>query len=761
MLNFLRYGEDYRIVKKSKYFNSRWYKKIYKVKGNPISHYCKIGYRLGYNPSPIFSRIRYELIYDDVRYVKANPVVHFEKYGKYEPTFLDEEFINAEDNLKIKEAKQLQNENIKVEYNKNCKNLIIFLVPDIDFVGGGVMSINSIATNMRNMKEIHNSEVLLCTVPSKRTFFEYSKFKCNFHIYRFEQICKYFNKLDNVVIHIPEIYVYHLLYYSTPNQINWMKNISNLTFNILNQNMDYMPRPRYVDYLKEISPNVTITCAHKKYCTKQLRTSYDASVHLLSTSNMVKYKYIEYEKKKNVLLYSPDIHPMKDFILNKIRDSFPEMELIEIKNMKYVDYLKAIGKAKWMITFGEGLDGYFCESIRSGTLAFSVYNLTFFNENYSNLENIYQNYNDMLENIVEDIKKLDNKKNYNRVVEKCIEIDKKEYNDEEYVENIKKYCCGDYTYKYNELLENRKKIIESNPLVSIALATYNGEKYIEQQLESLFNLDYKNLEIVVSDDHSTDATMKILNKYKDRIKIFQNKKKGLNSNFENAIRHCHGEFIALCDQDDIWQPNKIDVLLEHIDDFDLVFSGLSVINKNGEYYDNKYMHIAYEKSRVDAYHFHDFIRENNVLGCTTLIRTSFLKKYMEIPTDVIYHDWWFVLQAIKNGNGIVYIDNELIKYRQHNNNTAYNTYNKSDWFVKKIKFNECIKNNINLLDNEIKLINIDSNYNKVKSIFKKYIPKLTENFFDDNYYYFTDDFLLELKNDLNISKKSDNNKNRY
>ena len=733
--------KKYKILKNSIFFDSKWYKKAYNVSGDPYLHYLTYGSDLRYNPSPNFSAIKYDLIYDDVRYKKENQVIHFENKGKYEHLFLWEETITAEDKKKINYAKRLQIENLPLEYDSELQELIVFLVPDVDMVGGGVMSINSIANIM---KKNFKKNVIVCTVHSKRTFFKYSNFEANFNIYSFEQLPNYFKSLNNLVLHIPEIYVHHFLYFSTFEQFNWLEKIPNVKINILNQNANYMPRPRWVNYLKKYAKEVTITCAHKSYCTSQLRTSYDASVHLLSTSNMVKYKYVEFEKKQDLLVYSPDFHPMKQKILEEISRNFPNLKMLEIKNMKYKDYLDIIGKAKWMISFGEGLDGYFVESIRSGTIAFSVYNYTFFNNSYDGLENVYVDYNKMLENIVSDMNSLDKKNKYTQIVEKCIKIDKREYNDKEYIDNIKKYLDCDYTFPIKDCLDKRKELILKNPLISIVVATYNGERYIEKQIDSILNLDYKNIEIIVSDDNSTDNTLNILKKYKDNIKVFINNDHGLNSNFVNGIKHSKGDFIALCDQDDIWEANKLDVLLEHIDDFDLVFGNVCVIDKNDEYYKEKHMHDAYECSKTNFYHFSDYIKENTILGCTTLMRSSFVKKYLEIPDGFIYHDWWFVLNAIKNGNGIVFVDEQVIKYRQHGNNTALTTFNSSNWYYKKIIQDCMVRKYFELTYSEDKLLDTDLNYSILKNVFNKYIPSGTNEYFDNNYKY----FLSGIKDDL-------------
>ena len=108
---------------------------------------------------------------------------------------------------------------------------------------------------------------------------------------------------------------------------------------------------------------------------------------------------------------------------------------------------------------------------------------------------------------------------------------------------------------------NESNIIERSPLVSIALCTYNGEVFLQEQLNSLLNQTYTTIEIIAVDDASTDSTRSILEKKAStdsRLKVFINEKNiGYNKNFEKAISLCSGDFIAISDQDDIWEAEKI------------------------------------------------------------------------------------------------------------------------------------------------------------------------------------------------------------
>jgi len=122
-------------------------------------------------------------------------------------------------------------------------------------------------------------------------------------------------------------------------------------------------------------------------------------------------------------------------------------------------------------------------------------------------------------------------------------------------------------------------------LISFALATYNGSKYLKEQLDSFYNQTYKNFEVIVVDDVSTDDTVKILEQYKRKyglIYFVNSTNLGVTKNFEKAISMCSGEYIALADQDDIWLPKKLEILHKNIGDSSLIYSNACIINENSE-----------------------------------------------------------------------------------------------------------------------------------------------------------------------------------
>jgi glycosyltransferase involved in cell wall biosynthesis len=206
-----------------------------------------------------------------------------------------------------------------------------------------------------------------------------------------------------------------------------------------------------------------------------------------------------------------------------------------------------------------------------------------------------------------------------------------------------------------------------NTLVSIALATYNGEKYLPELLDSLYAQSYASIEVVAVDDFSTDNTPELLKQYSEEkgLKFYRNEKNmGFVKTFEKALEFCKGEYIALADQDDIWLPEKIQTLLEHIKNKSLIHSDGELIDSNNQLFAPSF--TRYSKKRVDLESFRQLLFYNHITGCTALIKRDLLEHALPFPENILYHDWWLALAASKQ-KGIKYVPEKLIKYRQHTN----------------------------------------------------------------------------------------------
>lgn len=251
--------------------------------------------------------------------------------------------------------------------------------------------------------------------------------------------------------------------------------------------------------------------------------------------------------------------------------------------------------------------------------------------------------------------------------------------------------------------------------LSIALTTYNGEKYLSKQIDSILNQTYSDFELVVSDDCSKDNTWNILLNYAkrdNRIKIYQNKQNlGFVKNFENAVSLCSGEFIALSDQDDIWKDNHLEILLNNLrdssasvgnadimDSFDKI--GSDLLSDRDSYFVNG--------NNLDKL-FRILFYGNPFQGTSALYKRELFKYAFPIPNKVEYHDAWFSAFACCL-KGLDYTFDVVTHYRIHGNNSSgthkvnfinrfFITLKRKGWKTDRVIFcNELLKRIPNMSD---------------------------------------------------------------
>lgn len=204
--------------------------------------------------------------------------------------------------------------------------------------------------------------------------------------------------------------------------------------------------------------------------------------------------------------------------------------------------------------------------------------------------------------------------------------------------------------------------------ISVAMATYNGEKYIKEQLESILCQLNDNDEIIISDDGSTDNTIDIINSFEDkRIKVFSGPKNGVKKNFENAITNCKGKYIFLSDQDDIWMNNKIKVILKLLNEkkYSCVVHDCVVFNSD----DEKIINNSFYKLKNSGKGIIKNIIKNTYIGCCMAFDRNILNKILPIPNNIEMHDQWIGIISEKCGK-VHFCKNKLIKYRRHSDNVS-------------------------------------------------------------------------------------------
>jgi len=198
------------------------------------------------------------------------------------------------------------------------------------------------------------------------------------------------------------------------------------------------------------------------------------------------------------------------------------------------------------------------------------------------------------------------------------------------------------------------------------MATYNGEKTIKSQIDSiLIQLDASD-EIIISDDGSSDGTLKILTDLNDpRIKIYQNKrKKGPSDNFINALTKVSGQYIFLSDQDDTWFENKVSKCIDILQTYDLVLSDAIVVNE-----EETIIYNSFFEQRRSKKGFINNIRRNSYIGCCMAFKKTLLDKASPFPENIHMHDWWLGLVAELTGK-VMFYPFPLIKYVRHGNNAS-------------------------------------------------------------------------------------------
>ena len=209
----------------------------------------------------------------------------------------------------------------------------------------------------------------------------------------------------------------------------------------------------------------------------------------------------------------------------------------------------------------------------------------------------------------------------------------------------------------------------TSALVSIALCTYNGSRFLAQQLDSLLAQTYANFEIVVVDDASTDDTAAILENYArldPRIRIGVNPANvGFAQNFDRALARCRGTFIAPCDQDDVWLPEKISALVAAIDGHALAYCDSTLVDEQGRPTGQRMSDIVPMLSTDDPV---AFAFGNCVSGHAMLFRRELMELTRPVPAEFFY-DWWIAAVAASAG-GIVYVAQSLVLYRQHGANVT-------------------------------------------------------------------------------------------
>lgn len=285
--------------------------------------------------------------------------------------------------------------------------------------------------------------------------------------------------------------------------------------------------------------------------------------------------------------------------------------------------------------------------------------------------------------------------------------------------------------------------------ISIALTTYNGSKYIKDQLDSIARQTLMPMEIIIFDDASIDDTVDIIKNHqlRDLIKLFVNQKNiGLVANFKKAVSACNpNNYIAFCDQDDIWEEEKLMINWQEIKKYDslkqpvLVYSDSKLIDSSNKMLYKSFMNVM----GFDRYQHNQktVLFGSLMLGCTMMINPNMRNFFLEMPLNNNYnHDAWMSLVGFYFGKSIL-IKQELVQYRKHNFNVTISELKKENRINK--LFNNLLKifSNNDYLTNEISIANDFINKYRLKLdnnqiVFLNQFLKLKEKHFIYKKFYF-------------------------
>ena len=207
--------------------------------------------------------------------------------------------------------------------------------------------------------------------------------------------------------------------------------------------------------------------------------------------------------------------------------------------------------------------------------------------------------------------------------------------------------------------------------ISVAMISYQGAKYIEEQLDSILMQLGAEDEVVISDDGSTDGTREILAQYtrKDsRVRMIDGPKAGVKKNVENALRACDGEYIFLADQDDIWMPEKVERVMDTFEK-----SGVGLVVHDALVTDGNCQKVildSFYSLKGSGAGVLKNIWRNTYIGCCMAFKRDLLEQVLPIPNYIEMHDQWIGIINDQLKRGTTFIPEKLIKYRRHGSNAS-------------------------------------------------------------------------------------------
>lgn len=307
---------------------------------------------------------------------------------------------------------------------QDAKKLVLFILPKREIIGGGVLSIFSIAKYTKRL--LPDYRVFFVTEKGKAQYDKITWFDNDEKIFKWERVIRSLSGVDRLLIHIPEFMTRNFYDRLSKRDVKILRKVPHLQINILNQNSKLLSSVDDVKKLFRLTDFVTQTVAFERDVQQSFANKYNMPITFISSFlDLSKYKVVPFEEKEKLIVLSPDVCPVRDSLIDSLKKELSDYRIEVVNNMSFENYMDLISRAFAVITLGEGFDGYLLQPSIVKTLSFAVYNSDFFPDSeFLNLMNIYKSYDDLMQNIIGDITELSlDKEKYYTVINELRRLD--------------------------------------------------------------------------------------------------------------------------------------------------------------------------------------------------------------------------------------------------------------------------------------------------------------------------------------------------
>lgn len=313
--------------------------------------------------------------------------------------------------------------------------LVIFLTADVDGVNGGMLSISSLAEESEALVAPRGAKVYLCPYPEGRGLLRYTRFDNPHTLVDLNLLLRAARPGAELLFQVPEVY--------TAEAVGFLARAAARGFrirsNILLQNIDFIPPREAVARLAALGP-VTATTAHRKYATEETARRLGCPVrHLSVWACPERFDRVPEARKDPVLMVSPDRSPRRAEVQRALAARLPWLEQVVVRGLAYREYRALAARARHSLTFGEGLDGYFVETVFSGGVGLAVYNERFFTPAYRGLPGLYASWEQLLAQAPEDVERWRDPAAYAAAHRRQFDQLAADYRRDEYLANLERF----------------------------------------------------------------------------------------------------------------------------------------------------------------------------------------------------------------------------------------------------------------------------------------------------------------------------------